>query len=371
MPQTDSAIGKIGIIGLGLMGGSMALAARKFHPRVRIVACDRNPDIGAQALKLGMIDHFLPLEELDGGEADLIFVATPVSSIAAIVRQLLDQDRPPAIITDMGSTKAGIVEEVGPAENSSACYIGGHPMCGSELEGLEGADPFLFENAIYILASTAGVDPEKQRVLRDFVGAVGAMVVEMEPDRHDSIVAHTSHLPYLAATMLVDTFVSQFEGDRRAHTMAAGGFYDTTRVASCPPEMWREICLGNRKHLRIAVDRLVDKLQELGAAIERGDGDELHRAFERARRLRSSLPPYRKGLLPNAYELVIKAQDRPGFIAEVAGVLGAWRINIRDIEVLHVREGEGGTLLVSVSSEEEVGRSLTALEGAGFVARRR
>lgn len=371
MTEAAPTVTHIAVIGLGLMGSSLALAAKKFHPGIHVTGSDAIAETGAQALKLGMIDELAALDELDSGRCQIVFVATPVSHIPGIVRKLARRAGIPTIVTDTGSTKSAIQTELKGELPPGFCYIGGHPMCGSELEGLDGADPFLYENAVYILTSAETAPVDQLQLLKAFLGSLGAMVVEMDAQTHDAIVASTSHLPYLAAVSLVNTFVGNFEGNKAAHTLAAGGFHDTTRIASCPPALWKEICLSNRAPLLKALRQMVTELESLEDAITGADGDRLQRTFTRARNLRASLPPYRKGLLPNAYELIIKAQDRPGFIAEVAGALGKNGINIRDIEVLHVREGEGGTLLVSLSSEPDLRKSLGVLEGAGFVARRR
>src|SRR5688572_15773325 len=132
------------------MGSSMALAAKKFHPSVKVTGCDTDPDVGEQAIKLGIVDAFTPFEELDASACQIVFVASPVSSIAGIVRRLARRVALPGVVTDLGSTKASIQAELKADLPPGFCYIGGHPMCGSELEGLEGADPFLYENAAYI-----------------------------------------------------------------------------------------------------------------------------------------------------------------------------------------------------------------------------
>lgn len=371
MTERAVEVTHIAVIGLGLMGSSLALAARKFHPGIHVTGCDANPDVTGQALKLGIVNEIAGVDELDAGRCQIVFVSTPVSSIAGIVRKLARRVGHPLVVTDTGSTKSAIQTELKGELPPGFCYIGGHPMCGSELEGLDGADPFLYENAVYILTGAQTAPADRLELLKQFLGSLGAMVVEMEPEVHDSIVANTSHLPYLAAVSLVNTFVGNFEGNKGAHMLAAGGFHDTTRIASCPPALWKEICLSNRAPLLKALRQMVTELESLEDAVTSADGERLQKTFTRARNLRASLPPYRKGLLPNAYELIIKAQDRPGFIAEVAGALGKSGINIRDIEVLHVREGEGGTLVVSLSNDADLRKSLAVLEGAGFVARRR
>jgi prephenate dehydrogenase len=369
--QIAPPISQVTIVGLGLMGASLALAIRKFHPGLRLVGCDVQAQVGTEALRLGMVDEFQDLEALDASGSQLVFVATPVGIVANVVRRLARRVNPPWIVTDVGSTKASIQTELRSELPPGFCYIGGHPMCGSDLEGLEGADPYLYENAVYILTPDDRVPDERLHALEAFLGRLGANVLKMDSDTHDSIVACTSHLPYLAAVALVTTFVDNFEGQRDAHTLAAGGFHDTTRIAGCPPAIWRDICLSNRHHVLKALRQMVIELESLGDAISSSDGERLLKIFSRARNLRASLPPYRKGLLPTPHELVIKAQDRPGFIGEIAGVLGQAGLNIRDVQVLRVREGEGGSLAIALAGEEELKKSLELLEGAGFVARRR
>ncbi|MBI4872663.1 MAG: prephenate dehydrogenase [Candidatus Riflebacteria bacterium] len=361
----------ITIIGLGLMGGSLALAVRQFYPGTRITGCDLSPAAGDEAVRLGMIDEFFPPDALDPGASQIVFVATPVTAIGSVILGLARLPSPPPILTDMGSVKGTLLSEVRSGLPEGSCYIGGHPMCGSELEGLEGADPHLYENAVYILTPDDRTPQDRLASLEQFLAGIGAQVVHLDPETHDAIVARTSHLPYLAAVALVSTFIRAFDGQRVPHLLAAGGFRDTTRVASCPPAMWRDICLANRAPLLQALRELVTELESFEDAITSADGERLLQTFSRARTMRATLPHYRKGLLPTGHELVVKAQDRPGFLGQVAGVLGRADVSIRDLEVLRVREGEGGSLRLAFSDEPNLQKALDLLNEAGFVVRRR
>lgn len=366
-----AAIERVAIIGLGLMGSSLALAIRKFHPSVEVLGFDSDPEVVQQATKLGVASSVDDPSALDPGEVQLLFVATPVASIPTVIKTALRKAKKPLIVSDLGSTKGSIHDQLKGQLGDGIVYIGGHPMAGSELEGLEGADPFLFENAVYILTVTEGTDPEVVSTLHSFVTGLGALVTELSADVHDRIVAATSHLPYLSAVALVNVLRENFEGDKTALMLAAGGFYDTTRIASSPPGMWKDICMSNRAHILQMMRSMVREMETLEDCVTSADGDRLSSQFTRARRLRATLPPYRRGLLPTTHELVVKAQDRPGFIGEVASLLGQGGVNIRDIQVLHVREGEGGTILLSFDTEGALRSALEILDESSFVARPR
>lgn len=352
-----------------MIGGSIGLALGR-TPGVRRVGIDRDEAALAKAVAAGAVDA-ATTDVADGvRDADIVVLAVPVRAMADVVRAAASALKPNCIVTDVGSTKVQLTRIIPPLLPPSVSYVGGHPMAGSEQAGIDAADPYLFENAVYVLTPAQDDEDALHRMLA-FVRALGARPVVMSADRHDRIVAAVSHLPHLAAAALVHAAAGAAEADEHVFTLAAGGFRDTTRIASGDPALWRDICMTNREPIIAMLRRFEQTLARLRAVIETGDGDALRRELAFARAVRERLPRHRKGILSPVYELVVQLADRPGAVGEVAGRLAAKNINIKDIEILRVREGEGGTLCIGLASEADAALALKALHDAGFRARRR
>ncbi|MFS8664579.1 MAG: prephenate dehydrogenase/arogenate dehydrogenase family protein [Limnochordales bacterium] len=360
----------VSIVGLGLMGGSMGMALRRAPGIERVVGVARRADTVAEAVAVGAVDGgTTDLQEGVRG-ADVVVFATPVRTIADLAAQAAPALAPGTVVTDVGSTKAELCRTLPPLLPPGVEYIGGHPMAGSERTGLEAADPYLYQNAIYILTPLREEQPGLDKAIA-LVEAVGAHPLILDPEQHDRAVAAVSHLPHMVATALVLAVGEVAAQDPRVLALAAGGFRDTTRVASGDPVMWRDICLSNRGPLLEMMDRFAEALAAARAAVAAGDGDGLMGQMARARAVREQLPRHRKGILSPMSELVVQLEDRPGAIHEVTGCIAAKGINIKDIEILRVREGEGGTLRLAFAHDEDLEKALGELAARGFVARRR
>ena len=355
------------------MGGSLAMALRKFIPGAHVIGIDRDPRRLDEARALNIADEFSEdASGLDPSEFDVVFLATPVSTIAPLARQLASQASGGALLTDLGSVKQTIYADLDGALPEGIEFLGGHPMTGSQLEGLEGADPHLYENAVYILTPDRGTDPDALAAMESLLECLGCLVQKMTPKVHDEAVSTISHLPYLLACAMVDVLLEKHGSDGgRAAPIAAGSFQGATRVASCPPHIFRDILQSNRVALRGDVERLMGRMQAYLDVLDEEGGKEIQERFRRAQQFRRRLPGLRKGVLPNLPEAIIKAQDQPGFIGQVASLIGAAHINIRDIEVLHSREGEGGTLRVAFENTEARRKALRILEIADYMAEER
>lgn len=357
------------VLGLGLMGGSLCWALRHFLPDCEVTGVETDPTRLEEARGLGVAHHMLPdAGSLDPTEFDVVFLATPVSTVGPLVLRLAAQASGGALLTDLGSVKQRIYQDLGDALPEEVTFLGGHPMTGSQLEGLEGADPHLYENAVYILTPDATTDPRCLAALEAVLGRLGCLIQELDPHSHDHAVSTISHLPYLLACAMVETLreIHGPEGGRAA-PLAAGSFRGATRVASCPPHIFSDILRSNREALGGDVQVLIERLRSFSRCLEE-DGEELEERFRGSQRFRDVLPALRKGVLPRWPEATIKAQDKPGFIGQVASLIGAAHLNIRDLEVLHSREGEGGTLRVAFETVEERTKALQILEIAGYVA---
>jgi prephenate dehydrogenase len=246
------------ILGTGLIGASVALALKADGWRVSGV--DRDEARAADALAAGVIDSI----GLDP-EADLVVVAVPVSSVGAAVREALVAC-PRATVTDVGSVKAPIVRAA-----DDARFIGGHPMAGSEQDGLKGADANLFNGATWVLTPTEDTDAGRYGELQAIISTLGADVVALPPERHDALVALVSHVPHLTAATLMGIAASQAEEHATLLRLAAGGFRDMTRIAAGHPAIWPDICAENRDATLDGLDALLGSLQQVRDTVAMGD----------------------------------------------------------------------------------------------------
>ena len=360
---------RIAIVGVGLIGGSLGLAVRQAAPSTRVAGISRNETI-AKALELGVLDEGYSYEELDRGiaDADLILLCTPIRRIVELLPEVMRLSRDNALITDVGSTKRVIAQTALTAGREKAYFIGGHPMAGSERSGVSAADPFLFQNAIYILVPDERVPEPLYADLQLLLGRIGARVVELSAEMHDRVVAAISHLPQMLATSLVEMVGRMNEEEGGLYLpLAAGGFRDLTRIASSPfAPVWEDICRTNGDSIRELIDRFSAMLGDVRARV---GNESLQRDFDFANEMRASIPRDAKGFLHRLHEILVVAEDKPGVIAEIAGGLAAANLNINDIEVMKVREGEGGTIRLGFDSPEAAEQSLVVLNSLGYQAR--
>ncbi|MBS11241.1 MAG: prephenate dehydrogenase [Gemmatimonadetes bacterium] len=351
MSDPDFTNDTIAIAGVGLIGGSLGLAFKRAGIGKRIIGISRAKTID-RAIASGAVDDGVPYESLSSAsaQADVLFLCTPILRILEMLPETLEHSKAGCIVTDVGSTKAAVVAAATDTGRTDVTFIGGHPMAGSEWKGVDAADPFLFQNAIYVLTPPEGCDREPVDRLGAMVTRVGAHVIEMAPDTHDRMAAAISHVPQIMATALVGLVGQMNEKDGLALKMAAGGFRDMTRIASSPYAMWRDICQTNAVPIRETIDAYVAALNVVKDRIE---DPSLEQSFSYANDVRDRIPKDSKGFLNPLSELMLVVEDKPGVIAEVATALANADINIRDIEVLKVREGEGGSIRLGLSSDED------------------
>jgi prephenate dehydrogenase len=284
--DTPPVFDKIGIVGLGLIGGSIALAARQLWPKALVIGVD-NKDVLETAMRLHAID--VAADDLIVlAEADVVILAAPVKANIALLAELDENVRQPAVITDTGSTKRGMVEAAS-ALPARFTFIGGHPLAGAAQGGLEHARPDLFKGRPWLLTpagsgrtETAGTGIDR---LTDFVTALGAVPRLVGVHEHDRLLAFLSHLPQLTASALMQVVGDEVGADGLA--LAGRGLADTTRLASSPPDIWRDIAATNADEIGSALDALIARLQELRRDLQ--DGDTLAEIFEDAARWRATL----------------------------------------------------------------------------------
>jgi prephenate dehydrogenase len=339
-------VNRVAIVGTGLVGGSVGLALRRTG--VVVQGYDRDRDRAEEAHSIGAVDDVatdLPAV-VDG--ADVVLVAVPVGQIADTVAAVLDAGA--SAVTDVGSVKGPIVAEIEATRPGAAPrFVGGHPMAGSEQDGLQGADPELFMGATWVLTPTSQTDAAAFASVRALVGALGAEVLAIAPDHHDALVAVVSHVPQLAATTLMD--VAATRGDEHATLLrlAAGGFRDMTRIAAGHSGIWPDICVANREAIVKALDDYVAALHRVRGLVDEGDREGLLDVLERARSARRTLPVGTPADDPLA-ELRMPVPDRPGALAEVTTLAGSMGINIVHFEIAHSVEGGGGVLTLVVAA---------------------
>ena len=281
-------IDRLCIIGVGLIGGSLARALRK-HAMVRqVVGCGRSETNLERATQLGVIDTWStqPAEAVSG--ADVIVVAVPLGATRHIFDEIRDSLEPDAVLTDVGSAKRCVIEDARAAFGKvPQNFVAGHPIAGTQHSGVEASFASLFENHKVILTPEEGTAAGALELVKSMWQTTGASVVIMDADHHDEVLAATSHLPHLLAYSLVDT-LGQMQEHREMFNYAAGGFRDFTRIASSDPTMWHDICLANRGAMLQALNLFQNNLSALAQAIDKGDSEELRAVFSRAKRLRDA-----------------------------------------------------------------------------------
>jgi len=279
---------KMVIIGVGLIGGSLALACKRDGIVSEIVGIGRREENLKKALELRAIDSYTLQIEKGVEGADLIVLATPVGSFIKLARQMAPFLSPGAIVTDVGSVKGPLmeIEDILPP---STHFVGGHPIAGREKSGIGAASPDLFKDARCILTPTERTDRDSLERVASLWKGVGAIVDYMSPERHDRIFAAVSHLPHVVAYALVSTLMELERTEDGLISFSAGGFKDFTRIAASHPEMWRDICLMNKKNLLEMIDRYEGVLKKLRSLIEDNNGNGLFDIFLEAKNLRENL----------------------------------------------------------------------------------
>lgn len=349
---------KVTIIGIGLIGGSLGMAIKNKKCAKSVIGVDLGQEILDLALELEAIEEGLTDVIKGVQDADLVLLAAPIGTSMKILDVIAPHLKVGCLVTDVGSTKVEIIKKAAQVLPPGVFFLGGHPMAGSEQAGIKGADQYLFENAVYILTPDNNLPEEPVASFRNLCEIIGAKVIEMSAEKHDFLVAGISHLPHIVAATLVNTIGKVQENNPEILALAAGGFRDTTRIASGHPLMWRDICTTNKGQIMSLIKSFKETLNEMEEKILQGDDVGIEEELTRARKIRSSIPAKMKGYLPVLYEITIFVPDRPGIIGQVAAMLGYEGININDIEILRVKEGEGGSIRLGFGTPEEQSMAL-------------
>jgi len=355
-------INKIAIIGLGLLGGSIAKAIKKSDSHIKVYAYDKEYVI-ENASNENIIDFNLEKIE-DAVFSDLIILCTPTELSLEIFKKLIPLLTENSIISDVCGVK-GIFENEWNMTKSKGVYIGGHPMTGKEKGGYQNSDPLLFENAVYIISESAKGKKRESDFLQ-FVKILGARAIYLDPFLHDKVVANVSHLPQILSIALLNT-VSSKTGNINYLDFAAGGFKDLTRIASSDFNVWESILKMNKSEIVEIIKSFQSNLDVLKNNLELEDFVSLRSLFENAKTNRESIVENKKGFITPLFDLFIFINDEPGILFKITKSLSEKKINIKDIELQKIRENVGGTFRLSFSSLRELEEAKATLKNSGFV----
>jgi cyclohexadieny/prephenate dehydrogenase len=285
--MTEPLFDKLAIIGPGLIGSSIARAARATGAVRSIVATARSPKTRARAAELGLADHVVETNAEAVKGADLVIVCVPVGACGAVAAEIGPHLKPGATVSDVGSVKSAVVRDMAPHLPDTVHFVPAHPVAGTEHSGPDAGFAKLFENRWCILTPPEGTDTGAVEKFAQFWRLLGANVEVMTPEHHDMVLAVTSHLPHLIAYTIVGT-ADELEAVTRSEVFkfSAGGFRDFTRIAASDPVMWRDVFLNNKEAVLEMLGRFNEDVAALTKAIRRGDGEALEEHFARTRAIR-------------------------------------------------------------------------------------
>lgn len=373
-PDNDSEaqqapFARIAIAGLGLIGASLAASLRAAYPSIEIFGADIDARTRDVALERGWVDGASAPD--DGAfrafvteRCDLAVVATPVDAAESILGLLADWGFA-GVITDTASTKAHLAEAAASILPHPCNYVPGHPMAGSEVNGIEGARADLFKGAYWILCPDEATPPEHFTRLHELITGMSARVIALRREDHDQSIAIVSHVPHFMASSLMQLASRHADADRSLLRLAAGGFKDSTRIAAGSPELWCGIAFDNADAIRAGLDEIIGIIASFSDALERGDRAGFTRLLAEAAQARRALPAAWVPSTEDLLEVRIPMEDRRGVVAEVTTIASAAGCNIQSIEIDHITE-DSAVLSLVLTDEGDVGKLSTSLIKAGF-----
>jgi len=354
-----------GIVGTGMIGGSLGLALRRGGAVDKVMGYDADAGMLDEALRRGAVGEASGSAVELADACDLVFIAVPVRSIPRVLEDLAPYLKPGATLSDVGSVKEKVVKAAGGILPEGCHFIGGHPLAGSEQRGAEFADPHLFRDAYYVLTPTPECDAEAYSRLHALLTSIGARVIAMDSRQHDRAVSVISHLPHVMAMGLMNLALERAE-EYPLLRLAAGGFRDMTRIAASNPGIWLDILMENREALEESLEECISAMRRIEYMLDAGREEELEAWMENASTGRQSLAPALRDSLAGLYNLTLAVDDRPGVISDVTLAVGEMGINIEDIELVHPLESGQGLLRLFISGEEAALRASEALRGKGY-----
>ncbi len=353
---------RLAVLGVGLIGGSVALAARE-RLGAQVTGYDDSPEALERALQLGALNYARSTVHAAVADAEVVFVAVPVGGLSELVGQALAAAPADCVITDVGSTKREVV-----AAHADPRFVGGHPLAGAENAGVEHARADLFEAATWYLTPSAGTSGMLYERLHRLLHGIGARPAAIDADTHDRILAAVSHLPHVLANVLVSQAAAtlQHGSDPPARLPATGpSFRDATRVAGAPSAIWTDIYLSNRDALTAEIDGAIERLHDVRAALADADADAItawneQAAADRRRLLEAQLAG------GDLHELRTSVPNRPGVVAQIALELGRAGVNINDMALYPASDMTEGVIAMWVAGEAATARAQELIAGLGF-----
>lgn len=358
---------KFHFCGLGLIGGSIAKAIRKYYPDSTINVYARHPEKVAAALSDGTANRITDdLADIEP-DTDVLFLCAPtganIENMKSIRQFLMEHEN--MLITDVGSVKGDICSAAA-EQGLSSHFLGGHPMTGKETSGYGNSDPTLLENAYYILTPAKDTAKELVADFTEMVASIKAIPLAESPDYHDFATAAISHVPHLIAAALVKNVADSDNEAQFMRTIAAGGFKDITRIASADPDMWENICRSNTKNIRVLLRRYINELELVDDTLEYGDFSGINELFRESGSYRNSMPEKAKGALPPIYRIFVDIPDESGAIAGIATLLAAHNISIKNTGINNNREQYEGALYIEFYTADAKAKALPLLNDAGY-----
>ncbi|MEK4229017.1 prephenate dehydrogenase [Solibacillus sp. FSL H8-0538] len=340
------------VIGLGLIGGSIALALQK-APHTKVFGYDFHEKTRDLASTLKIVHEVVdnPLEAVE--QADVIIFGTPVNATLDWMEQLKSWPlKRSVIVTDTGSTKGLIMDKAQELRDIGITFIGGHPMAGSHKSGVTAAKPYLLENAYYLLTPQVDEDPKRIDELEQLLKFTLGKLVKVDATEHDHMTAVVSHFPHIVAASLVHQLNREKNDFPMTTLLAAGGFRDITRIASSNPVLWRDITLQNRKELSGQLNTWLAEMTHVKELLEQGEETEIEQYFAVARDVRDELP-ISTGAFFMPFDLYVDIPDYPGVISEITGYLAEEHISIINIRIVETRVDVFGILVISFQNSDD------------------
>lgn len=363
--MNEQTIKRIGFIGLGLIGGSIARAIKARHPDILLAGYDPDSKSTEMARQDGVLDICVKTIDATFSQCQLIFLCAPVSCNDENLTKLLPFLAEDTLITDVGSVKSDIHAHIR-ALGQSSRFIGGHPMAGSERTGYSNSKAQILENAYYILTPTQEVPAEQVTFLRDFVTSIGAIPLVLSCEEHDYVTAGISHLPHVISASLVNLVRQADNPEGTMKMIAAGGFKDITRISSSSPIMWEHICMTNTDNILKLLDRYIGDLSRIRNTIAEKDAGQIYSFFESARSYRESFINASSGPIKKSFVIYVEIPDEPGALATIVSLLAFQRINIKNIGITHNREVAEGSLMVELHEEADISKASQILGDKGY-----
>lgn len=353
---------RIGIVGFGLIGGSLSLAIKKNITDIYILALDKDEEVLKKAKKdMSIDDYTLSIDE-NFSNLDIIFICTPVDYVYDYVLELKKYVKVDCIITDVSSTKSELLDTI--KNISDINFIGGHPMAGSEKSGYMGASDILFENAYYIVTPYENTKPYLLEKLKHIIDSIGAIYINLSPDEHDKCVSIISHMPHIIASSLVNYVKINDDADSTLKTLSAGGFKDITRIASSSGKLWQSIIFSNKDYVLNSLNGFIKELKKINIMIENDDKIALEEYIDTGAKYRNSFTSTNSFM--KKYSIYIDVKDEPKIIGIIATILGENGINIKNIGIVHNREDNPYALEVVFENDYSMKNAIAILKENNF-----